>query len=150
MYADSGAIRSKFAGACAGGSCEKFYGGVVVTPEQVLFTRTIDPKVASGTCDLGSSTVEALELNADANGNFVVDFTVAISSAVMGALFGDRGALYFADLGGNLDRVGTSLAPDAGDDSARGYDPGNGNGATQGTVTGTSAAFVLLGWRQVY
>ncbi|HTJ44571.1 MAG TPA: FG-GAP-like repeat-containing protein [Kofleriaceae bacterium] len=154
VFADTGAIRSKITGACSGGSCEKFYGGVVVTPSQVLLTRTIDPKIATGTCDLGSSNVEALKLDADASNNFVVDFNVAVASAVMGGLYGDRGAVYFADLNGDVNRIGTPLAANAGDDSAHGYNPGNGSGTGSGTgsgiVTGTTSAFTLMGWRQVF
>ncbi len=151
VYADSGAIRSKIDGACAGGSCEKFYGGIVVTPDQVILTRTVDPKVATGTCDLGSSNVEALKLNADSLDQFVIDFNVAVGSAVMGGLYGDRGAVYFADLNGDINRIGTPTAANAGDDSSHGYNASTGGTAsTSGTFTGTTAAFTLLGWRQVF
>jgi type IV pilus assembly protein PilY1 len=152
VYADSGAIRSKITGTCSGGSCEKFYGGVVVTPSQVLLTRTVDPKVATGTCDLGSSNVEALKLDADQTSNFVVDFNVAVASAVMGGLYGDRGAIYFADLNGDVNRIGTPLAVNAGDDTSHGYNPGSGSGSgsATGVTTGTGSAFTLMGWRQVF
>jgi hypothetical protein len=152
VYADSGAIRSKIVGTCSGGSCEKFYGGVVVTPSQVLLTRTVDPKVATGTCDLGSSNVEALQLNGDSTGNFLVDFNVAVASAVMGGLYGDRGAVYFADLNGDVNRIGTPLAANAGDDSSHGYNAGSGSASTGSgsTFTGSSSAFTLMGWRQVF
>jgi type IV pilus assembly protein PilY1 len=152
IYADTGAIRSKLAGTCSGGSCEKFYGGVVVTPEQVILTRTVDPKVATGTCDLGSSNVEAMDLNPDAGGSFVLDFNVAVASAVMGGLYGDRGAVYFADVNGDVNRIGTPLAQNAGDDSAHGYNAGSGSGAvgSGSSATGSTSAFTLMGWRQVF
>jgi FG-GAP-like repeat len=149
LYADDGAIRSTLAGGCSGGQCEKFYGGVVVTPDQVIFTRTTDPTVGTGTCDLGNSVVEGLKLNAGSNDEFVVDFTVAVASAVMGSLYGDRGAIYFATLSGDVARIGSPAATNAGDDSANGYNPSAGDGSGSGSGVGTSAAFTLLGWRQV-
>src|SRR5262249_33161064 len=33
IYADTGDIRSRVLGTCNNGNCEKFYGGVVVTPQ---------------------------------------------------------------------------------------------------------------------
>src|SRR5262249_18205372 len=90
VYADTGQIRSKVLGTCnASGVCEKFYGGTVVTAEQVIFTRTIDPAIGTSACDVGSTQVQALQLSAGANNNFVTDFTLAVSSAVMGSLYGD-------------------------------------------------------------
>ncbi|MGH9887805.1 MAG: hypothetical protein ACREBE_19895, partial [bacterium] len=47
VYADTGAIRSKALGTCTLGACEKFYGGVVVTPQQVIFTKTLDPAIGT-------------------------------------------------------------------------------------------------------
>ena len=91
------------------GTCGVAYGGTVVTPEQVILTRTIDPAVGTSTCDPGSSKVQAFELDADASNNFVVDFTLSVSSAVMGGLYGDAGAIYFATLSGDaLSAVNTA------------------------------------------
>jgi len=149
LYADDGAIRSSMNGSCTGGRCEKFYGGVVVTPDQVIFTRTTDPTVGTGACDLGNSVVEGLKLNPDTNGDFVVDFSVAVASAVMGSLYGDRGAIYFATLSGDVARIGAPAATNAGDDTAHGYNPSAGGGSGSGSGVGTSGAFTLLGWRQV-
>jgi hypothetical protein len=151
IYADTGAIRSKFAGTCSGSRCEKFYGGVVVTPDQVIMSRSTDPVVGSGTCDLGSAHVDAMALEGGASNTFNSQFSVAVASAVMGAIYGDRGAVYFATLSGDVARIGTPAAANAGDDSAAGYNPGNGSGSGSGTGTGTgsTAAFTLLGWRQV-
>ncbi len=152
VYADTGAIRSKLTGACTLNSCEKFYGGVVVTPEQVIFTRTKDPVVGTSTCDLGSTVVQGMRLDADTAGNFAEDFSQTLASAVMGALYGDAGALYFATLSGDVSRIGTPRAANAGDDSnATNPPPQFGGGSESGTTTvGNADALALLGWRQVY
>lgn len=152
VYADTGEIRTKMSGACVGNACEKFYGGVVVTPEQVILTRTRDPAVGTGTCDVGSTVVQALQLNEDASGEFATDFSQSLASAVMGALYGDAGALYFATLAGEVSRIGTPRAASAGGDSNASTPPpqfGEGNESGTGTV-GNADALSLLGWRQVY
>ncbi|HEY4242719.1 MAG TPA: FG-GAP-like repeat-containing protein [Kofleriaceae bacterium] len=151
VYADTGAIRSAFLGLCTAGECEKFYGGTVVTPEQVIFTRTTDPAIGTNACDSGSSVVEAMELNPAANGSFTVDFTLAVSSAVMGALYGDAGAIYFATLSGDVARIGTPRAATAGGDTASGTGQGMGVGdqGTAGQTVGTTSPFTLMGWRVV-
>jgi Tfp pilus tip-associated adhesin PilY1 len=59
VYADTGEVRSKLAGGCAGSMCEKFYGGAVVTTQQVIFTRTTDPAIGTTVCDTGSTTAPA-------------------------------------------------------------------------------------------
>ncbi len=153
VYADNGEIRTKMAGACVGSTCEKFYGGVVVTPEQVILTRTRDPLVGSGTCDIGSTVVQALQLNENTTtGEFEVDFEQSLTSAVMGALYGDAGALYFATLSGDVSRIGTPRAASAGGDTTSGTPPPQfGEGSETGTGTvGNADALALLGWRQVY
>ncbi len=152
VYADTGDIRSKLTGTCAAGTCEKFYGGTVVTPEQVIFTRTKDPVIGSAQCDLGSTVVQALQLDADTQGDFSEDFSQTLASAVMGALYGDAGALYFATLSGDVSRIGTPRAANAGGDSGSSTPPplyGTGSESGTGTV-GTADALSLLGWRQVY
>jgi hypothetical protein len=151
VYADTGEIRSKLTGDCVSNSCEKFYGGVVVTPEQVIFTRTIDPVVGSSVCDLGSTKVQALRLDADGAGDFTEDFSQTLTSAVMGSLYGDAGALYFASLSGDVSRIGTPRAPSAGGDTASGTAPQY-SGVSEGGTTsvGSTDALALLGWRQVY
>ncbi|HEU0029744.1 MAG TPA: hypothetical protein VFQ53_03855 [Kofleriaceae bacterium] len=151
IYSDTGSIRSKLTGACTPGGCEKFYGGTIVTPEQVILTKTIDPPIGTGTCSTGSSTIQALKLDADTSNAFVTDFTLAVSSAVMGALYGDAGAIYFATLAGDVARIGTPRAANAGGDSQAGVTQGMGTG-DYGTGTdqvGTTEPFTLLGWRVV-
>jgi hypothetical protein len=133
------------------GNCEKFYGGTIVSSQQVVFTRTIDPAIGSGTCDLGSSTLQAFELNANASNQFVADFTLGVSSAVMGSVYGDAGAVYFATMAGDIARIGTPRAPNAGDDTRAGVAQGIGAGdtGTAGNTLGTTAPFTMLGWRFV-
>jgi hypothetical protein len=152
VYADTGELRSKMTGSCSGGQCEKFYGGAVVTPEQVIFTRTIDPAVGTATCDDGSTKLTAAALEAAANDDFAIDFEQTIDSAVMGSLYGDAGALYFATLSGDISRIGSPRAGNAGGDSTGpGVNPfGTGNESTTTGTVGTTDPLTLLGWRQVY
>jgi hypothetical protein len=151
VYADTGLIRSKVLGACSGGTCEKFYGGVVVTPQQILFTKTVDPAIGTNACDTGTSTISGVQLNAGSGTNFASDFNLAVSSAVMGGLFGDAGAIYFATLAGDVARVGTPRAATAGGDTAAGRTQGMGPGdqATGTQTVGTTSGFTLMGWRVV-
>ncbi len=155
IYANTGAIRSKLTGTCTDGKCEKFYGGVVVTSEQVIFSRTTDPAVGPTSCDVGGTTLQAMELDAATNGTFVEDFSQVLAAAVMGAVYGDAGAIYFATLSGTISRIGTPRAAVAGGDSAAppGSIPRFGQGSENigGAATiGTTEALTLLGWRQVY
>lgn len=147
VYADNGSIRSKFIGPCTAAGCSKFYGGAVVTTEQVIFTSTIDPKVGTGTCDPGSSTVHGFRLNADAVGDFETDFSTDMNSAVMSSLYGDAGAIYFATLGGEVVRIGTPRSPEAGGDTATGS--GGGMSGSGGNVL-VADAMTIMGWRQVF
>ncbi len=147
VYADNGAVRSRLVGTCTAGLCEKFYGGMVVTPTQVIVTRTVDPQVATSTCDVGSSTITAFAID-----SFAVDFSQSVGSAVVGAVFGDAGALYFATLSGDLNRLGTPRpgADVAGGDTAAGTPQGTGvgiNGSVQGNAD--AAPMTLMGWRVV-
>ncbi len=153
VYADTGAIRSKLAGTCASSRCEKFYGGAVVTTQQVIFTRTVDPAVGTSTCDTGSTVVSGVALEGTAGGGFTTDFNQSLGSAVMGALYGDAGALYFATLAGDVSRIGTPRSPNAGGDTAAAgtisqFGQGN-ESATSGTI-GTNTPLSMLAWRQVY
>jgi type IV pilus assembly protein PilY1 len=151
VYADTGAIRSKSLGSCSSGTCEKFYGGIVVTPQQVIFTKTVDPAIGTNACDSGSSTVSGVELDAGTGTNLTSDFNLAVSSAVMGGLYGDAGAIYFATIAGDVARIGTPRAATAGGDTLAGVQQGMGVGdqATGGQTVGTTSGFTLLGWRVV-
>ena len=151
VYADTGAIRSKVLGACNNGTCEKFYGGVVVTPTQAIFTKTYDPAIGTNSCDSGSSTVVGVNLDAGTGTNFTSAFNIGVSSAVMGSLYGDAGALYFATISGDVARIGTPRASTAGGDTAAGQQQGMGTGdqVTGGGTVGTTSGFTLMGWRVV-
>jgi hypothetical protein len=125
VYVDDGSIRDEVLGTspCPGanGECEKFYGGIVVTPEQVLVTRAIDPPIATSSCDTGSSQILALDVQ-DLSQQFVVGQT----SSVVSSLFGDQGALYATTLSGEVVRVGTPTQADATTDDPTGT-PNNGD-----------------------
>ncbi len=142
VYADTGEIRDTVAGTCDGsGNCEKFYGGVVVTKEQVLVTRSIDPPVGTQACEFGRSEVFGLDLN-----TFEQDFSTSIASATVSSLYGDAGALYFTTLSGETVRVGTPRAASAGGDSAAGA--GGGTSEGDGFLSETED-FIFVGWRQL-
>ena len=156
IYADTGVIRSTLLGTCNASKtiCDKFYGADVVSQTQVILTSTRDPAVGTGTCDPGSSNIQALELNANSTANtnnFTTDFNVAINSAIMGSLFGDAGAVYFATLSGQVSRIGTPAAGNAGDGVAAGQGSSTGTTASGGNSTlGTTVPLTTMGWRQVF
>ncbi len=149
VYADTGAIRSKLVGSCVGGRCEKFYGGTVVTTEQVVLTRTIDAQIGTSTCDTGSSKVQGLNLNPTSTNAFLEDFVLQLTSAIVGSLYGDAGAMYFATMAGDVARIGTPRAALAGGDSASGSTPTMGVSDPAAPTSGTAEPLTLLGWREV-
>ena len=152
VYADTGAIRSKVLGACTAGNCEKFYGGVVVTPQQVLFTKTVDPAIGTNACDSGSSTISGVDLNPGTGTNFTSNFNLAVNSAVMGGLFGDAGAIYFATISGDVARIGTPRVVDRWRRHRRGPEARAWASATRppaDSTVGTTSGFTLMGWRVV-
>lgn len=145
VYAKNGTLRNKVTGSCVGGRCEKFYGGVVVTPDTVIVQRSIDPVIGGGTCDFGSSHVQAYGLNAPYSERFDVDEIDGTPiGASSGPLYGDGGALYFATMSGEIKRLGAPRASTAGADTAAGLGQGNGTAETT-----TSSGMVLMGWRVV-
>ncbi len=149
IYADDGSIRSKLTGACAAGKCEKFYGGVVVTTEQVILTRSIDREVGTGVCDNGSSYVDILQLNPDGAGDFIADApAISISGATVGSMYGDADAVYLATISGDIVRIGQPRAQEAGDDTSGGNIGGLGGDPSTGV--GTNDPLVLMGWRQIF
>ena len=151
VYVDTGQIRSKISGDCVNGVCEKFYGGVVVTPDQVILTKTLDPQIGTSTCDPGRTIVQSVGLEPNGTGDFIDDFNVTINSSVMGALYGDAGAVYFATLGGDVSRIGTPRAANAGGDTAAGSSiptTGPGGAGDRGGL-GTTDPMILMGWRQI-
>ena len=147
IHADDGSIRSKLTGTCTAGRCEKFYGGILVTSDQVILTRTLDPAIGTPTCDVGTTVVQSLALDANASGQFVAGFSRAVASAIMGGVYGDAGALYFATLDGTVSRIGTPRAAQAGGDSAAGTDiPTRAGPGT--TAPNPHAPLLLRGWFQ--
>jgi hypothetical protein len=151
VYAKNGAIRSKLAGLCASSRCEKFYGGVVVTPSDVIIERTTDAAIGTGSCDFGSTHVQELGINAGSGSAFTNVFDVSsvggsALAAVAGPLYGDAGALYFATVSGKIGRIGDPR------DASAGTAPANNGGmsnSSSGTTSSTTAPFSLLGWRVV-
>jgi len=123
VYVDTGETRQEILGLCDGpnGECQKFYGGIVVTPEQVLVTRAIDPPIATSSCDNGSAKILALDVQ-----DLTQQFTVSQTSAVVSSLYGDQGALYATTLSGEIIRIGTPTQPDATTEPPTGT-PNNGN-----------------------
>lgn len=144
VYADNGAIRNKLTGTCTNNKCEKFYGGVAVSAEQVLLTRSTDPSIGTGLCELGSSEVMGLDLD-----DLSTELTVATASSTVSSLFGHAGAIYFTTLGGELVRVGTPGAADAGGESATGGSGGDGGGDGGDEDGNSTMPLGIVGWRQV-
>lgn len=149
VYADTGEIRDsggELAGACTSTTprqCEKFYGGVIVNAEQVIFSRTLDPIIGAATCDPGSTVIEGRGLD-----DFISDFSVGWTGLMMSPISSHGGAVYFTTGLGEAARIGTPRASEAGGDSAGGVtDPVSGG---EDSTTGTKEPLLLLGWRQVY
>jgi len=117
----------------------------------VIFTKTFDAAIGTNSCDSGSSTVSAVELNPGTGTNFTSDFNLAVSSAIMGGLYGDAGAVYFATIAGDVARIGTPRAATAGGDTVAKLPQQSGPGDVSGTgsFTGMSQGFTLMGWRVV-
>ncbi len=148
VYSDTGEVRGCAAGApehgriqgvCTAGVCEKFYGGVVVTKDNVIVTRATDPPVGTGVCEFGTSEVTGFAI-----ADFNVAFSVSTNSATVSSLYGAGDAIYFATLSGDIVKIGTARAPNAGDDTANG---GGGGQAEPGGGGGSGGGMGILGWR---
>ncbi len=146
VYADTGEVRGcaasspelgRIDGRCTGGVCEKFYGGVVVTQDQLIVTRSIDPPIGTGTCEFGESEVTGLNI-----GSFDGEFSVATSGATVSSLYGHAGAVYFSTISGNVVSIGTPSAANAGEESGE-----SGSGSGQSGSAGLAEALRLEGWR---
>lgn len=142
VYADDGSLRTKITGTCDATTnlCEKFYGGVVVTSEQIILTRSTDRRIGTGTCDYGNASIQAFSNSP--TGDFVLEFSQTVASAAVGMMYGDAGAIYIGTYAGELVRVGTPRATTAGEDSATGNVGGGGTTAT--------VPLTLMGWRQIF
>ncbi len=153
IYADTGEVRGcregesergRIRGTCTAGVCEKFYGGVVLTQSDVVITRATDPPVGTGTCEFGSSKVSGFTI-----ADLKESFSVVTHSATVSSLFGDAGAVYFATLAGEIVRIGTPRAADAGGDSRSGAGGGQAGGSSGGGGGGSATdPLQVLGWRQ--
>ena len=144
IYADTGVIREKITGECSNNVCEKFYGGVVVSTDQVLLTRATDPPIGTSTCELGGSELTGVDID-----DLSSELTVNTSSATVSSLFGHAGAVYFTTLSGDLVRVGTPVATEAGGESGGNGNNGNGDDDDGEAPGNSSNALGILGWRQV-
>ena len=146
VYAKNGAIRNKVTAAVSGGKYEKFYGGVVITPDSVIVQSSKDPIIGSGSCDFGTSRVAGYGLNAPFS--TVFNITAVDGNpmhAVAGPLYGSSGALWFATQAGEIMRIGTPAATVAGADTTAGTMQKLGTG----TTGYTNAPLTFLGWRNV-
>jgi hypothetical protein len=112
---------------------------VAVSTDQVLLTRATDPPIGTQSCELGSSEVTGVDLD-----DLSLELAVTTGSASVSALYGHAGAVYFTTLAGDIVRVGTPAASEAGGESG-GDDGGDGGGGG----APTSNALNVLGWRQV-
>lgn len=145
VYADTGAIRNRIVGQCSASGCEKFYGGVVVSSEQVFLTRAVDPPVGTTACDLGASQLDGLDVDTLAE-----SFSSDTAHASVSALYGHAGAIYFTTVGGNIVRIGTPTATSAGGESIQGSSGGQDDGGDDDEGDGNATgALDSLGWRQV-
>ncbi|MBP9086502.1 MAG: VCBS repeat-containing protein [Kofleriaceae bacterium] len=132
IYADNGTVRDTVAGTCGtDGRCDKFYGGIVVTADQVIATRAKDAAIASTTCDQGSAQIVAFNV-----ANLAQQFVVQSSASIQSSLFGVQGAIFSTNVAGQVIRVGAPSAP------------------TPGTGSGPPGAFAVAlkrrNWRQVF
>lgn len=143
-----GTIRNKVTGTCpTAGHCEKFYGGVVISPDSVIVTRSVDPDVGNpSACDYGSSRVQFLDSNTFTQTALLSSVAGSTIAATAGPLFGDAGALYFATVSGEIKRIGSPRAATAGADSAAGQTQQSSSTTQDGDTAGPMA---LIGWRVV-
>jgi hypothetical protein len=130
-------------GSCAEPSrCEKFYGGVRLNPEQVIFTRVLEPRIGdSSVCDPGQTTIEIRDITGDvSSANFLQQSfsPITVDGMITSPLTASGNAIYFTDSRGRLNSVGDTQAPTSG------------FGADEGSGGDINAPMLLLGWRQVY
>lgn len=129
----NGTVLHTIPGTCSGGRCDKFYGGIVITPSQVFLTRARDAVAGSGTCDRGSAQIASVDLN------FAAITTIAsFNSSIQSAVFGSSDGIYATDLGGEVIRV---HAQNVG---------GGGGGSGSGSSTTGAISLKRRNWRQVF
>ena len=117
----------------------------MVSSEQVIITQSTDPPVGTGTCEFGSSKVIGLNLS-----TLEEEFSATTSSATVSSLYGDGGAIYFATLAGDIVRLGTPRAENAGDDSVSGAGNGTADSNSHDSSTSDDGALRVLGWKELH
>jgi hypothetical protein len=124
--------------------CEKFYGGVRVNPEQVIFTRVLEPDIGIVDCDPGRTVIEARDISGDvAQAGFLQQSSsfapVTVNGMITSPLTTRGNAIFFTDSRGRANRIG---------------DTNTATGATgtldEGNPPDPNAPMLILGWRQVY
>ncbi len=130
--------------------CEKVYGGVVVTPRQVVFTTVLDPVFGASVCDggpdfnAGRTRIRSFLLD-DLSGEGL--FQEEFGSAIRTPLSSSGNAIYMFTNQGQAVRLGNPKHREAGDESRAG---GSGFGKEEDSTVGTTEPMRLLGWRQIY
>lgn len=144
LYDPEELVFQRIAGNCPSPTlCEKFYGGVRVNPQQVIFTRVIEPPIGVGSnaCDTerGSTVIEARSLVGDLSTALEQTlFSHSIDGVITGPLAMVGNALYFPDARGRLTSIGDTTSP------------ANSFTADQLSISRTNAPMLILGWRQIY
>jgi hypothetical protein len=149
-------------GACpTATSCEKFYGGVRVSPQRVFFSRVVEPPIGVGaaSCDSqpGRTIIEARSLVGDIETAITqqpVDFPPVTVNGVMTNPLSGSGPIFVA-MGQNGGPVfaGPGVGPGT---PGPGAGPGGlrtgSNSVTvdQASLAKANAPMLILGWRQVY
>ncbi|ACY12856.1 PilC/PilY family type IV pilus protein [Haliangium ochraceum] len=140
-----------FDAVCELGSCEKFYGGVIVSSDQVIYSRVLEPVPGNVDCETGRTVVEARNITGTLDSSLFdsgVSFSETIDGVATGPLSGHGNAIYILDARGRATVVGDPRAGEAGGDTANGT--GNGLGGDARSAALINAPMRILGWRQVY
>jgi hypothetical protein len=138
-------VFERILGECAPAlQCEKFYGGVRVNPQQVIFVRVREPEIGVGgaTCDsdIGRTVIESRSLVGDITTAIRQDaFTDIVRSGASSAPLTASGpGAYLQDGLGNAVLIGSP--------------PTNNEGvsADEFNVAKLNDPMLILGWRQLY
>ncbi|MBI4510321.1 MAG: VCBS repeat-containing protein [Deltaproteobacteria bacterium] len=131
----------------------KFYGGVVYNSDDRQLILTVgEDSAGSGLCDPTSGKVMAI--NAD---TFREQFTIELTSKMMGPLFVRDGQFYTVTMGGDL--VTSAYGGSGGGGSGGGSGGAGGTGGTGGTggsggsggsVGTAQVPFSIIGWKQEF
>lgn len=122
--------------------CEKFYGGVRVNPDQVIFTRVLEPEIGNGAdCDPGRTRIDVRSISGDVSDTGFLQQSfppITVDGMITSPITANGGAIFFTDSRGRLNSVGDpNTNPTTGNlDESKPVDP--------------NAPMRILGWRQVY